>query len=440
MTVFISYSRLDEAVVTSLIADIKQCGEQPWLDDQLRGGEEWWNEILHQIRESKIFIFCLSDNSMNSKPCQSELQYARQLGLPVIPIQVGEFSSMRAFPLAEIHIIDYRSRSSSAGLHLANAIRTASSRPFQLPSPLPPTPPLPFAYLLRLRAQIEDPQMSLTAQDQTRTDLLNALAQEDSNVHADILSLIRALRRRGDITHRNAEELDRVLSLRGGRSEPAKSDRGLAYQSATSAQMPNIGTDPPPRERGSQSPGFTHQAPPLWPTAQLSPPYPSQTPRPRRRPIIPIILVALTVVVLGGVLVFYMFERRADENWRADANYICGQADDALSPLVSSTPTPASQALPEIAEVFRLMDQTLRNLDAPEDVLPRIALMTTAWDHVADSYDQMALAVANRDLLTLQDLNAQQAASNAQGNQIANDLGLGPCASVGAGINLDFTR
>ena len=66
--------------------------------------------------------------------------------------------------------------------------------------------------------------------------------------------------------------------------------------------------------------------------------------------------------------------------------------------------------------------------------------MTTAWDHVADSYDQMALAVANRDLLTLQDLNAQQAASNAQGNQIANDLGLGPCASVGAGINLDFTR
>jgi serine/threonine kinase PknH len=143
MTVFISYSRLDEAVVTSLIADIKQCGEQPWLDDQLRGGEEWWNEILHQIRESKIFIFCLSDNSMNSKPCQSELQYARQLGLPVIPIQVGEFSSMRAFPLAEIHIIDYRSRSSSAGLHLANAMRTASSRPFQLPSPLPPTPPLP---------------------------------------------------------------------------------------------------------------------------------------------------------------------------------------------------------------------------------------------------------------------------------------------------------
>jgi hypothetical protein len=157
---------------------------------------------------------------MNAKSCQSELQYARQLGLSVIPIQVGDCSSMRAFPLARDPYHDYRSRSSSAGLHLANAMRTASSRPFQLPPPLRPRCPLhhlPFAYLLRLRAQIEDPQMSLSARDEARTDLLNALAQEDSNVHADILSLIRALRRRGDITHRNAEELDRVLT----RSRPA---------------------------------------------------------------------------------------------------------------------------------------------------------------------------------------------------------------------------
>jgi hypothetical protein len=435
MTVFISYSRLDETIVTSLIADIKQCGEQPWLDDQLRGGEEWWNEILHQIRECRLFIFCLSDNSMSSKPCQSELHYARQLGLPIIPVQVGEFSSMRAFPLAEIQSIDYRSRSSSAGLNLANAMRAATSRPVQLPSPLPAPPPLPFAYLLRLRAQIEDPQMSVAEQDKARTDLLNALEQEDSNVHPDILSLIRALRRRGDITHRNAEELDRVLRSQSQRPKHVVSNSHLGQDPTPGMSTTDV-LPPPPRAQRQQS--SSSQPPPGWPPGHAVPPY---APPPRKRRSAAVIVGAvLAVIALGGALALYINGQRADDNWRDAANYICRQADDALSPLVSSTPTPASQALPEIATVFRAMDQALRNLDAPDDIRPRIALMTTAWDHVADAYDQMSVAVVNGDYLTMQEINAQQAASNSQGNQIANDLGLGPCAGVGTGVNLDFTR
>ena len=110
MAFFISYSRHDDAAVRVLIADLERTHRDTWLDQQLGGGEEWWQEILDQIRRSEVFVLALSDHSLTSRPCRAELDYAMALGIPVLPVQVGEIGSLRTLPIAERQVVDFRER------------------------------------------------------------------------------------------------------------------------------------------------------------------------------------------------------------------------------------------------------------------------------------------------------------------------------------------
>ncbi len=120
MAFFISYSRHDDAAVRVLIADLERTHRDTWLDQQLGGGEEWWQEILDQIRRSEVFVLALSDHSLTSRPCRAELDYAMALGIPVLPVQVGEIGSLRTLPIAERQVVDVRGR--------AQTYRAARSR------------------------------------------------------------------------------------------------------------------------------------------------------------------------------------------------------------------------------------------------------------------------------------------------------------------------
>ena len=55
----------------------------------------WWQAILERIRGCEVFVFALSNNALQSKPCLAELRYAQELGKPVIPIQIGPVESLR---------------------------------------------------------------------------------------------------------------------------------------------------------------------------------------------------------------------------------------------------------------------------------------------------------------------------------------------------------
>ena len=68
MKVFVSYSRDDEGAVRSLVGDLQRAPVQVWLDEELGGGAAWWPAILTEIRECTVFLFALSNNSLNSKP------------------------------------------------------------------------------------------------------------------------------------------------------------------------------------------------------------------------------------------------------------------------------------------------------------------------------------------------------------------------------------
>ena len=226
MKVFISYFRHDEPAVRAMVRDLERASVQVWLDEDLGGGDAWWTEILKQIRSCTVFLFALSDNSLFSKPCRAELAYAQALGLPIVPVQIGDVSSFRADPIFSRQLIDYREPSSATGFALIGGLHECAAHRGELPDPLPDPPPIPYEYLQRLGAVIREPggELSFSAQTETLFELRNALNEEDDpSVQEDIRSLLSALRRRKEVSQAIATEIDALLgSKRARRRSRAK--------------------------------------------------------------------------------------------------------------------------------------------------------------------------------------------------------------------------
>jgi hypothetical protein len=215
--VFISYSRRDETAARSLADDLRQRARvQVWMDEQLGGGDAWWTAILNEISECTVFIFALSTDSLYSKPCRAELGYAQALGLPILPVQIGEISSYRADPIFSKQLIDYRTPTAATGFALMGALNEHASHHTDLPDPLPEAPPIPYEYLQRLGASIHDTTTVLSplVQAQILFELRSALSEEnDPSVLDDVRKLLRALRGRNDVTYPIAREIDTVVGI-----------------------------------------------------------------------------------------------------------------------------------------------------------------------------------------------------------------------------------
>ncbi len=88
--IFVSYSRVDrDAFVGPLVDRLREAYDYPniWFDDNLRGGDHWWQEILRQIDACDIFLYVLSNESVESPYCYAEFQEARRLQKIIITVQ-----------------------------------------------------------------------------------------------------------------------------------------------------------------------------------------------------------------------------------------------------------------------------------------------------------------------------------------------------------------
>ena len=164
MTVSVELSR-DRDAVELVVQDLQDADEQVWMDQRLAGGEAWWRAILGQIRGCDVFIFALSQNSIESKPCEAELRYAQALGLPVLPVQVGSVDSRQINPLATVQAVGYRHPTPSIAMRLSAALHRERAHRQPLPEPLPEEPQVPFEYLIRLYTIIAGPDQ-LSPRDQ----------------------------------------------------------------------------------------------------------------------------------------------------------------------------------------------------------------------------------------------------------------------------------
>lgn len=213
MSIFISYSNLDGDAVRVLADDLRDAGHTVWLDQDLRGGDAWWRAIVEQIRACSVFVISLSDNALRSKPCQTELGYARALGIPILPVQIGEIATKRTMDIFEIQTVDYREPTPRSGIRLAAAVERCAAQRGPLPDPLPAAPPIPYEYLIRIGTAAAAPFLSSSDQVAAVAELRAALDQEeDTGVRRDIVKLLQALRDRTDVTVRTAGEIDVVLA------------------------------------------------------------------------------------------------------------------------------------------------------------------------------------------------------------------------------------
>jgi hypothetical protein len=258
MKVFICYSRHDEGAVRPLVADLQRARVQVWLDESLRGGDDWWTEILAQIRDCTVFLFALSDNSLASKPCRADVGYAEALSLPILPVQVGEVSSYRSNPIFSRQLIDYRKPDARTGMELIAALHALVADRKPLPDPLPTPPPIPYAYLQSSGAAINSPKdLSPSAQSKLVLELRTALSEEDDPIVRDaIRELLGAMRVRGDVTYRTLTEIDAALDA-GAREfarRPEFNDLGPGGDAASRSRAQSPTASGPPRSESVEPP------------------------------------------------------------------------------------------------------------------------------------------------------------------------------------------
>lgn len=223
MSLFVCYSSLDGAAVRSLVADLEFARQTVWLDQDLTGGDAWWARILEQIRSADVFIFALSDQSLQSKPCQAEIGYAKALGLPILPIQIADVESYRVDPIFSMQMVDYRKPTVRTGIGLVTSLQDRAAARKPLPDPLPDPPRIPYEYLQKLGQAIEGPDpIPHSEQAGILIQLRQGLRDEDDeSVRKDIRKLLRELRRRPEVTYATVTEIDALLES-DSTAKPAK--------------------------------------------------------------------------------------------------------------------------------------------------------------------------------------------------------------------------
>jgi hypothetical protein len=307
LNIFISYNRHSEATVRTLVDDIEALGHTVWFDQELRGGQTWWDQILAKIRDCDVFAFVLEPKALNSTACKREYGYAADLRKPILPVLVAEGMSMNLLPpaLSQIQFVDYRKQDRTAVLRLARALTTVPPS-----KPLPdPTPEVPISYLGRLAEQIDTSSpVDYEKQSALVVDLKRSL--RDSEVAEDALALLERLRKRRDLFATIAEEIDEFLRSIGkasavptSASKPELPPKGASSETPHSQQLQGKTVPPEPERKAVQQDEKpctgTEKKPlgvqsPQHPATQLTPINVSHTTTPRAR-----MMAALTGALLG---------------------------------------------------------------------------------------------------------------------------------------------
>ncbi|MET0903741.1 MAG: toll/interleukin-1 receptor domain-containing protein, partial [Acidimicrobiales bacterium] len=176
MAMFVSYARQDRETVASLKADLERLGREVWIDEKLRGGQEWWDEILAAIRSCEVFVWTVSPTSVKSTACKAELGYAFALGRPVLPIMIKSVAiGLTPERIANSQIVDYTTRGADQAIKLAGDLQAVQSPP-PLPETLPEPPPVPVSYLEPFAVRVSAPSQLSSSDQREVLDFLRPLA------------------------------------------------------------------------------------------------------------------------------------------------------------------------------------------------------------------------------------------------------------------------
>ncbi|MBX3083212.1 MAG: TIR domain-containing protein [Anaerolineae bacterium] len=209
MKIFISYSSKNRDHAKVLSSDLDVLGHDVWFDENVSGGQSWWDAILHRVRECELFIFILTQDSLDSKACEAEYVYGAQLNKPILPVRMGDISvSLLPPELSKTQMVDYRSADKKAALALSKAINLLPPRQL-LPEPMPPPPPAPISPLGKLNAELDLPSIDRHRQASLLIEIQEFLQRPSER--SDAVKLLRKLRGRDDTLSRYSDEIDQIL-------------------------------------------------------------------------------------------------------------------------------------------------------------------------------------------------------------------------------------
>jgi hypothetical protein len=295
--IFVSYSRKDVAIVRELCEGIITAGYQTFFDQELVGGQRWWDTILDHIERCGVFMPVLSEQYLTSAPCRSEADYALALGKEILPVTISQTISNTQFvpAIAEQGWAAYFGRAGD----VFKLVRDLNAKPPSPspPDPLPGRPPVPIAYIVDLSDRINASQ-EMSGRDQH--ELFDRIvAYGHQHELADAVGLLTALRQRSDLVVPVAERIDNHLaSLRAPDAGVAPPNEPRAP--ATAVVATTVGGGSSTGDGGRRSPAGATETP-------VSEPRPGDGHRERRsrrsKWTIPAVLGLLGFIVSLALLV-----------------------------------------------------------------------------------------------------------------------------------------
>jgi len=90
MRFFISYSRSVKQETGKVVDLLRAAGHEVWWDGDIPEIADWWATILDKIEWCQVFIFVVSEKSVQSPYCLKELSYATDRNRPILPFVIDD--------------------------------------------------------------------------------------------------------------------------------------------------------------------------------------------------------------------------------------------------------------------------------------------------------------------------------------------------------------
>lgn len=209
MKIFISYARLNMTTAEALVRDLHALGHQAFYDQDLTGGQRWWDTLLDQIQAADVFIPVLSDEYRESQACRVEAEWADSLHVSFLPVFTeAQLPGMYDPIIAEANWVGYDEEDRDALADLARGVSSVTRR--TPPEPLPPRPAIPLSYLVMMEREIRgEDELGRHRQLAIVSDLRSKLGTRESSGARELL---QALRERPDVTFEVATTVDGLLA------------------------------------------------------------------------------------------------------------------------------------------------------------------------------------------------------------------------------------
>ncbi|MDJ0554974.1 MAG: TIR domain-containing protein, partial [Microcoleaceae cyanobacterium MO_207.B10] len=126
LDVFVSYSRADADFARQLNEALQTQGKTTWFDQEsIATGTDFQQEISQGIQKSDNFLFIISPDSVNSRYCADEVEYAKSLNKRFVTVLHRKVNTAELHPeLAKVQWLDFNRYEGDFFANFSELVRT----------------------------------------------------------------------------------------------------------------------------------------------------------------------------------------------------------------------------------------------------------------------------------------------------------------------------